>query len=182
MLCVEIDELTPCLKDNTTGEIINTEVLRVTRKSFLSKFNRKNGWYVNWKQLCDGNREIYALVIEGSVDIQGLIAITPNKDYDAVYIDWAVAAPQNNKVLVDTPKYIGVGGHLFAVAINKSYEYGFNGVVTGFASNKKLVEHYVETLGAEWIGVLHPYQIIIEGNNAEKIKEVYDYEWSDDEL
>ena len=45
---VIIDNITPCLKDNTTGDIIETEVLRVKRKSFLTKFNKKNGWYTNW--------------------------------------------------------------------------------------------------------------------------------------
>lgn len=46
MLCVEIDELTPCLTDNESGEIVETEVIRVKRKSFLSKYNKATGWYV----------------------------------------------------------------------------------------------------------------------------------------
>lgn len=58
-------------------------------------------------------------------------------------------APQNNKLLVNEPKYSGVGGHLFAIAANKSVEYNYNGAITG---------------------------------NAAKIMEVYDYEWTDDEL
>jgi hypothetical protein len=36
-----------------------------------------NGWYTNWAELANEN-EIYALVVEGSVDIQGLVAVTPN--------------------------------------------------------------------------------------------------------
>lgn len=40
---VWIDDFTPCLKDNLTGEVVNTEVVRIRRKSFLSKFNRKSG-------------------------------------------------------------------------------------------------------------------------------------------
>ena len=35
MLTVGIDELTPCLKDNMTGAIIETEVVRIKRISFL---------------------------------------------------------------------------------------------------------------------------------------------------
>ena len=46
VLDVWIDDFTPCLKDNLTGEVVNTEVIRIRRKSFLSKFNRKSGWYV----------------------------------------------------------------------------------------------------------------------------------------
>lgn len=41
MVTVEIDQLTPCLKDSVTGDIVETEVLRVKRKSFLDKFNKK---------------------------------------------------------------------------------------------------------------------------------------------
>ena len=45
----------------------------VKRKTFLRKYNQRNGWYVNWADLLD-EAEIYALVVEGSVDIQGLVA------------------------------------------------------------------------------------------------------------
>ncbi len=85
MINVFIDEFTPCLKDGKTGELVQTEVIRVKRKSFLKKYNKKNGWYVNWASLVDEN-EIYTLVVEGSVDIQGLIAIAPDKDMNAIYI------------------------------------------------------------------------------------------------
>ena len=48
MITFCIDELTPCLKDVVTGDILDTEVVALKRKSFLSKFNKKTGWYVNW--------------------------------------------------------------------------------------------------------------------------------------
>ena len=51
MINVWIDEMTPCLKDAKTGEIIPTDVIRIVRKSFLSKYNRSNGWYVDWSVL-----------------------------------------------------------------------------------------------------------------------------------
>lgn len=41
MVCVEIDDLVSCLLDNATGEIVETEVIRIKRKSFLSKYNKK---------------------------------------------------------------------------------------------------------------------------------------------
>ncbi len=87
--------------------------------TYLKKYNKKNGWYVNWALLAEEN-EIYALVVEGSVDIQGLVAI----------------APDNNKLLTDDIRYLGVGGHLFA----------------------------------------------IDEVNAKKIMEVYDYDWTDEEI
>ena len=45
MVTVWLDEITPCLKDAVTGDIVETEVLQIQRKSFLKKFNEKNGWY-----------------------------------------------------------------------------------------------------------------------------------------
>ena len=45
--------MTPCLRDADTGDILETEVVRIKRKSFLLKFNKKNGWYVDWKSLVD---------------------------------------------------------------------------------------------------------------------------------
>ena len=50
MITFKIDEFTPCLKEVKTGEIYDTEVVRIKRKSFLSKFNKKTGWYVNWSK------------------------------------------------------------------------------------------------------------------------------------
>lgn len=59
MINVWIDELTPCLKDTQTGEIVQTEVIRIVRKSFLKKYNEKNGWYVNWAELLEHYCEVF---------------------------------------------------------------------------------------------------------------------------
>ena len=71
---------------------------------------------------------------------------------------------------------------MFAIAANKSVEYGFAGYMYGFAANKELLNHYVDTFQAEVIGVLHPYQFAIDGETARSIMEVYDYEWTDEEI
>lgn len=181
MINVWIDELTPCLKDAVTGEMISTEVIRVVRRSFLEKYNEKTGWYVNWASLLDTD-EIYALVIKGTVDIQGLVAIERDDDSKAVYVSWMVAAPQNNKMLTDNVKNIGVGGHLFAIAADKSVEYGYDGFLYGFAANKDLLEHYLKSFNGEFIGIRHPYQFMIDEEGAKEIREVYDYEWTDAKL
>lgn len=117
MICVDIDEITPCLKDSVTGEIIDTEVIRVRRKSFLQKYNKKNGWYVAWDSLV--------------------------KDYEI---------------------------------------YGYDCEMMGFAANSQLEEHYVNSFGAIRIHMLHPYQILIPAESGHQIKEVYTYEWTDEEL
>jgi hypothetical protein len=181
MINVLIDEFTSCLKDAETGDIIETEVIRIKRKSFLSKFNTKTGWYVNWEKLVREN-EVYALVVKGTVDIQGMVALQKIEDYGAVYISWMCAAPHNNPMITNNKKYIGVGGHLFAIAVDKSIEYGFEGAITGNAADKALVNHYCKAFGAIHLGMIHPYQIFIDEEAAAKIREVYDYEWTDDEL
>lgn len=181
MINVWIDDLTPCLKDNETGDFVQTEVVRIRRKSFLEKFNKKNGWYTDWVKLLQ-DHEVYALVVKGTVDIQGLVALNRNNDFQAVYIAWMCVAPQNNKMLCDYPKYTGVGGHLFAIAADKSMEYGFDGVIVGYAANEDLVKHYCEVFKAEHIAMLHPFQIAIYEKEAADIREVYDYEWTDEEI
>lgn len=63
-------------------------------------------------------------------------------------------APQNNKKLTETPKYTGVGGHLFSIA----------------------------NLGAEPICMLHQFHFGIFEDKMKKIMEVYTYEWTDEQL
>lgn len=179
MVCVWIDELTPCLKSTKTGELVKTEVVRIKRKSFLKKYNKKTGWAINWEKQLNSN-EVYALVLEGTVDIQGLISLSVDKDSKAVYIDWMCTNPLNNKLLTETPAYYGIGGHLFAIASQRSMEEGFDGVMTGYAANQELLEHYCSVFHAEFLGILHPYQFIIDDVESAKIREVYDYAWTDE--
>ena len=181
MINIIIDEMTPCLKDSKTGEILETEVIRIKRKSFLSKYNTKTGWYVNWNELVDTN-EVYALVIKGTVDIQGLVAIKQDKIGKAVYITWMCSIPENNKLINKETKYLGIGGHLFEIAIDKSIKYNYDGYVYGFAANKELLDHYIKLFGAEYIGMLHKFHFAINEENALKIKEIYNYEWTDEEI
>ncbi len=178
---VYVDELTPCLKNIQTGEIVKTEVLRIRSKSELKKFHSKNGWYVNWSKF-DAKVEVYALRVAGEEEIQGLVALYDDKDSDATYIQWMCAAPHNNKYKYGEQKYSGVGGHLFSIAIEKSYEWGHEGFITGIAADEELLKHYVEDLGATYVGMIHKFQFCIDEKSARKIKEVYDYEWTDQEL
>ena len=126
--------------------------------------------------------EIYALVVKGSVSIQGLIAVRPDDDMKAAFVTWMVAAPWNNPMISENKRYNGVGGHLFAVAAQKSLEYGFNCAISGFAANRELMEHYCEAFNADAICMLHPYQIFISEEEGQKIREVYSYEWTDESI
>lgn len=181
MICVTIDELSPCLTDNVTGEIVKTEVIRIRDKSFLAGFNRRNRWYANWKSLAEEN-EIYALVVKGTMNIQGMVAIKPLYDSKAIFISWAVAAPHNNLELSKTKRYNGVGGHLLAIAIERSEQVGFKGDVTGYCKNKELMRHFIDKHYACFIGTLHEYQIGFFDDAAKRIREVYDYEWTEKDI
>ena len=75
-----------------------------------------------------------------------------------------------------------VGGHLFAISGSISEEAGFDGYVFGFASNKEVLAHYIEKLGAIHIGILHPYQFAIETDAMKKILETYTFEQTDEEV
>ena len=171
MINVYIDEFTPFLKDGETGELVDTEVIRIKRPSFLRKYNKRNGWYVNWNELLEEN-EIWALVIHGSVDIQGLVAVRPEENMTAAFVTWKCAAPENNPLLTNKKRYEGVGGHLFAIAAHRSMAYGFDCAISGFAADRELMEHYCRAFGAEPICMLHPYQIFIPEISGAQIKEV----------
>lgn len=181
IISVYIDDLTPCLKDNETGELVDTEVIRIRRPSFLRKYNKRNGWYIDWADIVN-NSEVYALVIKGTVDIQGLVSIQPRAEAGALYVQWMCTAPQNNKQISVAPKYSGVGGHLFAIAGKKSIDYGFKGDIFGFAADQELLTHYCEKLGAVPVCMLHPYHFCIFEEEMKKVMEVYNYEWTDEEL
>ena len=48
-----------------------------------------------------------------------------------------------------------------------------------FTANEKLLWHYSKVFGAIHVGILHPYHFMIDTVSAKKIREVYDYEWTD---
>lgn len=179
-LDIWIDEIVPCLKDTATGEIKDTVVFKIESRSYLKKFRKKEGWHINWNEV-PKNVEVYALAIHDSNEIQGLVGIRNDQDAKAAYIHWACTAPHNNKYEYGNQKYEGVGGHLFAIAIDKSIQWGYEGVVYGFAANQELVNHYVKVFDAYHIGILHEYQIVIDGEAAQKLLEVYSYEWNGNE-
>lgn len=182
MITFIIDELLPCLRDVRSGEIYDTEVIRLKRRTFLSKFNKKTGWYINWGKF-DEETEIYALVLKGTVDIQGLIAVKYDDTNMAVNIVWACTAPQNNVWRNKKQKYAGVGGHLFAIASELSVKKGYDGFVYGEAMDRELYEYYMDNFNAFPLPPINnPYRFMLSGETTAQIREVYNYDWSDEEL
>lgn len=178
MVGVVIDDIVPCLKSSSTGELVPTEVIRIEKKVDLKKFNTRTGWNINWS-LLPKEVEVYGLRVKGDTAIQGLVGIRNAKEANAVYIHWASTAPNNNKEKNNGQKdYIGVGAHLFAIASEKSLEYGYEGYIYGYASSRKILNHYIDQFGAVHIPIQDPYQFIINEEASKKIREVYDYEWN----
>ena len=182
MITFRIDEFTPCLKEVETGEIYDKEVVRLKRKSFLSKFNKKTGWYVNWSKFPEGT-EVYALVLKGTMDIQGLVAIQYDETSKAVYILWGCTAPENNIWEFGKKRFAGVGGHLLAIASDLSVKAGFDGYVYAEAMDQELFEYYSSEFGALPLPPINnPFRFMLSDSMTEKIREVYDYEWTEDEI
>ena len=182
MITFRIDEFTPCLKEVEAGEIYDTEVVRLKRKSFLSKFNKKTGWYVNWSKFPEGT-EVYALVLKGTMDIQGLVAIQYDETSKAVYILWGCTAPENNIWEFGKKRFAGVGGHLLAIASDLSVKAGFDGYVYAEAMDQELFEYYSSEFGALPLPPINnPFRFMLSDSMTEKIREVYDYEWTEDEI
>ena len=65
------------------------------------------------------------------------------------------------------------------IAADKSMQWGHNGGMYGFATNRNLPDHYISCFGAEYPGMLHQYQSIIDEESAHKLLEVYHYEWNE---
>ena len=172
-----IDEIVPCLKDTVTGEMKETVVFKIESRSYLKQYTEQNGWQINWIEL-PADVEVYELALKDTKEIQGLVAAKNDVNSRAAFLHWACTAPQNNKHDFGKQKYSGVGGHLFAIAADKSVQWGYEGAMHGFALNKELLEHYIETFNAEFLGMLHDYQFFINEINAKKLLEVYNYEWN----
>lgn len=159
-----LDEIVPCLKDTETGEIKETVVFRIESRSFLEKFNEKNGWEINWIKI-PKEVEVFALALKENNEIQGLVGVRNDVDVKAAYLHWACTAPQNNKHAFGKQKYIGVGGHLFAIAADRSLAWGYDGFIHGFALNKELLNHYIEIVGTRSIpmsGIRKPAVILAD--------------------
>lgn len=169
---IEIDELVPCLRDNKTGELVETTIGAITDRSILKKYNQKNGWYIDWSKV-PKDKTILALRVKGKDEIQGIVAFEGMPDHKTVRGYWAVANPKSNPKLTDSKEYNGIGGHLFAAMAEASKQMGFEGFVEGKAANIKLLNHYIKTFGATPIS---GYEFFIDDISAEKLIEKYTWE------
>lgn len=165
-ISILIDKLTPCLIENSTGEVLNT-VFKLAADSELEGLQAK-GWLFDWSNIGVDDANIYKLLLENDDVIQGLVAAKVEKG--SVYIVLVESAPHN---LGDSKKYKGVGGHLIAIAIKLSHKMEFGGYVHFDAKNQELATHYTNNLGAKLIGGFHEYRMIIDEVQAQEILKEY---------
>jgi hypothetical protein len=143
----EIDELTNSIKNVISGDSFSTDISRIT-KTDLKTITKKDGWLFNWKlELSYPERDIYKLTIVNNQSIiQGLISLEVKSDH--VYMHLVESAPFNKG---KTKLYAGVPGNLVAFACKLSFQRGHEGNVA-FISKTQLIDHYIESLGAEHVG------------------------------
>ena len=144
---IEIDVLSPCLICVSTGEIVDTFYTKASI-SELEALKRQD-WNFNWQDKDLKDSDIYKITVEGSNEIQGLIALRGIPQDKAVYIVIVESAPHNRG---KSRQYNGVGGHLFAVAAQCSIELGYDGFMYMEVKNEELANHYEAILGAVSLG------------------------------
>lgn len=165
---VEIDKFTPCLVEKGSGKIVDTQYSLATKADL-----KISGWNFNWLDKDLKNSEIYKLTLKDDNTIQGLVALNDDPDNYAVHLTLAESAPHNIGKL---KKYEGVGGHLFAIAAQKSVEKGYGGFIYFEAKNNDLIRHYRDAFGAKIIGGVHQYRMVIDEECAQELLEKYTLE------
>jgi hypothetical protein len=171
---IEIDRFTPCLYDVNSGENINTEYSLASQQELSGL--RKKGWLFNWRDKSLKNSDVYKLTLQGNNTIQGLVAIEKQDRNTAYHLSLAESAPHNKGIM---KQYEGVGGHLFAIAAQKSVESGFGGFIYFEAKSRELVRHYEDAFGAHLIGMPHEYSMVIDEESAQKLLQAYTLEGGD---
>lgn len=142
-----IDKLTNSIENVQTGDSFQTEISLLS-SSEVKKITKKNGWQFNWKsEFKQPEKDIYKLTIVGNLNIiQGLVSIEVKEDH--VYMHLIESAEFN---IGKDKVYLGIPGNLVAFACKLSFQRGNDGYVS-FIAKTKLIEHYIDTLGAIHFG------------------------------
>jgi hypothetical protein len=144
---IEIDELTNSIRNVISGDSFSTDISRIT-KTDLKKVTRKDGWQFDWRlELKHPERDIYKLtIVNNQTIIQGLISLEVKSDHVFMHL---VESASFNKG--KTKLYSGIPGNLVAFACKLSFQRGHEGNIA-FISKTQLIDHYIESLGAEHVG------------------------------
>lgn len=137
-----IDKLTNSIENISTGEIFDTEIVRLTIKD-IKQLNKTN-WQFDWvKEIKDKSKLVYKLTtVSNPTIIQGQVSIEDKQDHVFMHlIESAKFNKHKDKI------YYGVPGNLVAFACKFSFDKGYQGFLT-FDAKTTLVKHYQETLYA----------------------------------
>ena len=136
---IEIDKVTPCLEEVKTAMIVTTKYSKININEAFARQLKTEKWKFDWDRT---KGEVYQLTLDSNRLIQGLISLEDGGSH--IYVELVESAPKNigkNKI------YNGVGGHLFAIAAERSFELGYEGYIT-FKPKTALIKHYRDKLGA----------------------------------
>lgn len=158
---VLIDKLTDCLVERETNRVVETEYRKRTLPIKASEYRR---WKFKWNKPEENGYDTYELFLKGDETIQGRIAL--KIDGGVADVDIVESAPHN---FGNKKRYVGVGGHLFAIACQLSFEAGCDGYVS-FTAKNDLIEHYKKELGAK---VVAGQRMYIDEQAARALVEKY---------
>ena len=137
-----IDKLTDCLVLRETNAFVKTEYMKLDTSIPKKAYSK---WKFKWNETQKNGYDIYELFVVGDPDVQGRISL--KIDGGVADVDIVESNPYN---IGKQGKYIGVGGHLFAIACKISMDNNCDGFVA-FTAKTNLIQHYTEMLGAKLI-------------------------------
>ena len=142
-----IDKLTNSIENVQSGDSFPTDISLLT-KADIKNITKNNGWRFSWAtEIKIPERDIYKLTITNNPSIiQGIVSLEVKTDH--VYMHLIESAPFN---IGRNKTYYGVPGNLVAFACKLSFQRGNEGYVS-FVSKTKLIDHYIESLGAFHFG------------------------------
>ena len=137
-----IDKLTNSIENTLTGEVFDTEIVRL--KGTDLKQIKKIDWQFDWREeLRDKTKAVFKLTTTNNPTIiQGLLSIEDKRDHIFMHL---IESARFNKGKEKV--YFGVPGNLIAYACKVSVDKGFDGFLA-FAAKTALIKHYQETLHA----------------------------------
>ncbi|MVM30779.1 hypothetical protein GO755_12125 [Spirosoma sp. HMF4905] len=141
-LSFEIDKLTNSIENTLTGEVFDTEIVKLIDGD--KKYVRKADWEFNWhKELKDETKAVYKLTtVNNPLIIQGLLSIEDKQDHIFMHL---IESARFNKG--KNKAYYGVPGNLVAYACKVSVDKGYEGFLA-FDAKSALIKHYQESLHA----------------------------------
>jgi len=137
-----IDKLTNSIENTLTGEVFDTEIVKLT--SVDAKQIQKAEWQFNWHtELKDKTKEVYELTTVNNLTIiQGLVSIEDKQDHIFMHL---IESAKFNKG--KSKVYFGVPANLVAYACKISMDKGYEGFLA-FDAKSALIRHYEQSLHA----------------------------------